>query len=145
MHDQLEELARRASQECLGAGVRQLARRITQTFDLHLGEVGLTLSQFNVMTAIVLMREEASAAHLSKSLHADRSTLSREIGILVSRGIVQPDQARGRTRPLALSEIGRALYQQAWEAWETACRDIDRLYGADRAKELLSLIHRLLD
>ena len=144
MHHELEEMACRVPAQCLGTAVRQLARRVTQTYDYYLGVVGLTLSQFNVMSAILLLQDEASAARIGRHLDADRSTISREIALLVSREFVELGSTQGRTQCLGLSEKGERVYLRAWEAWETACGEIDRTYGVERSRDLCKTIHGML-
>lgn len=144
MQHKLIDLAGQTLQLCPGLSVRRFARRLTQCFDRHLGKAGLTLSQFNLLTAILLLREEATAAEIARQLDADRSTLSRELSLLNGRGLIETAQIKGRKQSLKLSADGESLYREAWNHWQNGAKELDALYGAERMMHLRRQLQELL-
>lgn len=144
MHHELRPLAAQTYALCTGLSVRRLARRLTQSFERHLSTSELTLSQFNVLTAIILLGEEATAAEVARQLDADRSTLSRELSLLKERGLIETWQITGRKHALQLSPEGDSLYQVAWTSWEAGVRELEATYGATQMQELQRVLKALL-
>jgi DNA-binding MarR family transcriptional regulator len=144
MQHELATFANQALQVCPGLSVRRLARRLTQSFDRHLSKTGLTLSQFAVLSAILLLEEEATAAEIARQLDADRSTLSRELSLLESRGLIETREIKGRRRALKLSLEGEALYREAWKNWQSGANEVDAIYGVERVSQIQRLLQELL-
>jgi DNA-binding MarR family transcriptional regulator len=144
MQHELNALADQAARLCLGAQVRRITRRLTLAFDRHLGQAGLTLSQFNVLSAILLLEDQATAAEIARQLDADRSTLSRELGLLEERGLIETRLVTGRRRLLQLSQAGEQLYAEAWAHWQRASEEMDAIYGAERVMRMQQLIREFL-
>ena len=102
---------------------------MTAIFDEELRPLGLISSQHTLLGCILRMGA-ATRAELSRANHMDRSTLTRNLQVLIDAGWVEEiaDEARGRQRPLHLTEIGENLFFSSLPAWRA---------GQERAAKLL--------
>lgn len=128
---------------CNALAIRQAARYVTQVYDRHLGEAGLTSSQFSVLAAIAQATEPTMAA-LADWLVMDRTTLVRALqpmqrdGLVMSKAV--PDS---RAAELQLTPRGQALIKAAHPHWQAAQQEIDDKFGAVRAQALREALYEL--
>src|SRR3954451_12809980 len=102
--------------ECIAVRVRALNRAITALYDDALRPHGLRVGQLNLLVAVARMGP-ARPADLCRALRMDKSTLSREVGVLRRNGWLEAEDGGGRSRPLRLSPSGRSLLEQVVPAW----------------------------
>ncbi|MGF6534002.1 MULTISPECIES: MarR family winged helix-turn-helix transcriptional regulator [Paraburkholderia] len=117
--------------------IRQAARYVSQLYDRHLTEVGLTITQFSILSRI------SRAASMTMKVLADqmvmeRTTLVRAIQPLQRDGLLQSRSAatKGRELALSLTEAGEAKLAAARVCWHAAQDDFERRFGAQRAASL---------
>lgn len=110
----------RAFPACALASTRRTARLLTQLYDSHLSEHGVEAAQF----ALLMMLEKSAdkgQAGLCRALGMDKTTLSRNLKVLRSRGWVESVVGEdARRRRLLLTEEGRTLLATAKPAWRRA-------------------------
>ena len=135
--DDIARLSREVAAECLGSRLRMLARSVSAIYQEMLTPLGLTVAQFNILTALILA-ERMSPAALSSRLRLEKSTISRNLRLMASNGWVQL-QGAGRSLQLTPSAQGRLLYKKAHPSWRKAQQHTSKLLGADgtRAVEVL--------
>lgn len=130
--------------KCTALAVRQAARYVTQLYDRHLGEVGLTSSQFSVLVAIATAAAEPTMASVAEALVMDRTTLVRALQPMQRDGLlVQKAASTGRATALHLTPRGLALLKAAETHWRAAQQEIDDKFGADRASALREALFAL--
>jgi len=126
---------------CTCFRLRRTSRRMTQIYDAHLAAVGLTLTQYSLLAHLVRI-EPPSIHGLADIMGMDRTTLSRNLKPLLARElVVQKTCSDRRSRRIALSEAGEALWAQAKPLWRAAQNEIQQRLGEQDTAEL----HRLLD
>jgi DNA-binding MarR family transcriptional regulator len=126
---------------CTCFRLRRTSRRMTQIYDAHLAAVGLTLTQYSLLAHLVRI-EPPSIHGLADIMGMDRTTLSRNLKPLLARELVmQKTCADRRSRRIALTETGEALWGQAKPLWRAAQNEIQQRLGDHDTAEL----HRLLD
>jgi DNA-binding MarR family transcriptional regulator len=124
-------------EECNCFALRQAARFVTQMYERHLSQVGVTAAQFTILSRLA-GRSDATAAELSDDLVMDRTTLVRALKPLQRDGLVLTAAAEHDTRTLVyrLSASGLRRYDKAHALWQEAQAEFEQLMKRDRAKAL---------
>jgi DNA-binding MarR family transcriptional regulator len=119
-------------EECLGTRIARLHRQISRRFDAELRQFGLTLPQFEVLSELVVFGAPARPSDIAGWLDLERSTVSRNLDVLVQRGFLQVAEtsATGRTTRVALTEAGYGAVAEAGPAWSGAQAWINDAFGA---------------
>ncbi|HEY1998917.1 MarR family transcriptional regulator [Paraburkholderia sp.] len=123
--------------ECNCFALRQAARYVTQIYERHLGEVGLTAAQFTILAKLA-RTPEATMIEIADAMVMDRTTLVRALKPLQRDGFVVSEASEhdGRTYLLSLSESGKETFAQAAVAWRNAQAEFEGKFGQGRAKAL---------
>lgn len=123
---------------CIAGNLRRVSRAVAKVYDDALRPSGLRGTQFNMMTAIILMGP-VTISKLARVLVMDRTTLTRNLGPLHKQGLVDivpgDDQ---RIRIIAITNEGKQMYQQALPLWAMAQDEIASKLGKNRVKSLLA-------
>ena len=103
---------------CLIARARLISRVVTNIFDEELRALGLVSSQHTLLGSIMRLGM-ATRAEIGRANHIDRSTLTRNLKVMMDAGWIEEvaDQAHGRQRPLRLSKAGEDLLFASIPAW----------------------------
>jgi DNA-binding MarR family transcriptional regulator len=141
----LQHTARRGvsseiASNCLLTRTRQISRVLTAIYDEELRPFGINAPQFSLLVLIMELGP-LSRSDLGRRNHHDRSTLTRNLQPLVSQGWVceGPVQSDGRSRPLSLTEQGKALLHDAAAAWSVAQTKAKALLGNVGATALMDI------
>jgi DNA-binding MarR family transcriptional regulator len=117
--------------------IRQAARYVSQIYDRHLANVGLTITQFSLLgrlkrTGPMTMRQLAEAMRL------ERTTLVRAIQPLRRNALVSSEAlgADPRALSIALTDAGDARLQAGREHWYAAQAEFEHRFGERRAAAL---------
>ena len=104
----------------------------TKAYDNALRPCGLRTTQFTLLAS--LNRDgEASIGDLSKRLAIDGTTLTRNLEILVRRGLIENVVADdARVRNVRLTKLGKAAYEEAMPLWRHAQRRALQVLGSER-------------
>lgn len=129
MSDSTHRLASKIAGSCLCSKARRLVRVLTRTYNEALRPHGLTAAQLNLLVGIELM-EKASASELGRRLEIERSTLSRNLGLLQEHGWIRVAETAARQqKSVSLTASGRKKLLQAYGAWEEAQESARRILG----------------
>jgi DNA-binding MarR family transcriptional regulator len=117
----LFELSMDMKDHCVVYRWRMLSRLITTIYEEALRPLDLTTSQLNIL-AIVAGMGEAGPRHIAHFMQMEKSTVSRALGPLLRRGLLEahqePDDARSfRVR---LSHEGESVFRRAHPLWREA-------------------------
>jgi len=125
-------------------GVRLVSRSVTEIYDHRLRVFGITAAQFILLSLI--NRRPITRADIARLQHLERSTLTRNLKIILSRGWVEEvrDNADGRSRPIALTEAGKELLRKAEPEWRTAEIEATALLGTDGMMIIVSVADHIL-
>ncbi|WP_119392686.1 MarR family winged helix-turn-helix transcriptional regulator [Taklimakanibacter lacteus] len=129
--------ARQAVATCVGLNVRQAARQITRVFDERLAESGLTLAQFGLLAHIAAAEDDTIGA-LAQRTGLEQSTLSRNLRLLESAGLVEIAIVERdlRRRLVWLTENGAHRLDKALPAWRATNKALAKVVGLEEAKAL---------
>jgi DNA-binding MarR family transcriptional regulator len=119
--------------------IRQAARYVSQLYDRHLGNVGLTITQFSLMgrlkrTGPMTMRQMAEAMRMQ------RTTLVRTIQPLRRNGLISSETLGTDVRALSigLTAAGEERLQAGRKHWYAAQGEFEDRFGEQRAAALRS-------
>ncbi|MEK7954421.1 MarR family winged helix-turn-helix transcriptional regulator [Luteolibacter soli] len=130
---------------CLLMRTRLISRVLTGIYDEALREFGLTSPQFALLVVISRMAP-ASRAEIGRRHHQDRSTLTRNLKLMLSGGWIKevPGDAGGRARPLVLTAAGTSLLKKVAPAWRKAQEQAKTLLGDDNVVAIADMAKRLM-
>lgn len=128
------------TQGCLLTRTRRLSRLITNTYDQALRPFGVSAPQFSLLVLIAKFGP-ASRAEIGRVNYQDRSTLTRNLALLLAEGWVRElDSEGGRSRPIEISPKGRQLLASAAPAWRQAQAEARELIGEEAATNILRVV-----
>jgi DNA-binding MarR family transcriptional regulator len=106
---------------CLATRTRRISRVVTAIYDEELRPFGINSPQFTLLVLICRLGS-ASRAEIGRVNHQERSTLTRNLQVMLSEGWVEEIQheAGGRSRPIALTPAGKTMLYCAAPAWRQA-------------------------
>lgn len=124
------------ARECVANQLRTLSRVVTGIYEKELRPLKLKAGQMMVL-AITERRGRVRAAEISRMLHVDASTLSRNLERMRARGWLELAEGDDeRSRPLQLTASGREILGEAILAWERAQAKAVTLLGDDGVADL---------
>ncbi len=122
--------------ECFAGNARMAARSATKLYDERLRPAGLRATQLAVLWAVLAL-EPVTARRLAAAIVCDETTLSRNLKVLASDGLIElaPGDDR-RSRLVTLTRTGRRALERALPLWERAQADMRKRLGAQNAGAL---------
>ncbi len=130
---------------CLIARARLISRVVTNIFDDELRPLGLVSSQHTLLGSIMRMGT-ATRAEIGRANHIDRSTLTRNLKLMMDAGWIEEvtGEAHGRQRPLRLSRQGEDLLFASIPAWRAGQRRATAMLGEAGASAIRNLANDIL-
>jgi DNA-binding MarR family transcriptional regulator len=134
------------SRGCTCLRLRKASRRVSQIYDQHLEQFGLTVTQYDVLGHLASF-EGISIGELAEKLVMDPTTLTRNLRPLERQGLVavKPDRRDRRARSLQLTASGRKGFERARSGWVRAQRYIERVIGDLETPALNAALDRVLE
>ncbi len=130
--------------DCTCFSLRKASRAVSQLYDDAFREIGIRGTQFSLLVAIKTA-EPVLVTRLAEFTVMDRTTLTRNLDILVKQNLVQISPGRDRrTRVVSLSEQGEAVLATAYPLWRQTQSQIEALMQEQRLKALLSELSGLV-
>lgn len=128
---------------CLLTRTRRISRVITGIYDEALRPHGINAPQFSLLVLIAKL-DGASRAEIGRANHQDRSTLTRNLALLLGEGWIDEivPQA-GRSRPIVITDRGREVLTSAAAAWRSAQARAKQLLGEDGEAAILGVADRM--
>ncbi len=105
--------------DCACYNTRKAARLLAQAYDRALEPSGLKNTQFSALAAISGSDDGLTITDLAGKMSVDRTTLTRNLNVLVRHGLVRIDAgADARSKLVALTAAGRKALDKAIPLWE---------------------------
>ena len=122
---------------CTNANLRKATRAVTQVYDAALQPSGLRATQFALLGAL-MKRGEMPLTQLADVMVMDRTTLTRNLKLLVEKGLIHIGPgADQRVRSISVTDDGGRAVKEATRHWRKAqSRLVDGL-GEARWRSLL--------
>jgi DNA-binding MarR family transcriptional regulator len=117
--------------DCLAVRVRIIARSVTAPYDRAVAPHGVTIAQVHLMAALAEVGP-CAPGRLGEALQLERSTVSRNLDLLVKAGYVSvPESDAKGMRQVALSAKGRHKIEAVMPQWREAQKEAVTLLGQD--------------
>ena len=118
--------------------VRKASRMISQAYDAALQPSGLRNTQFSLLT-VLANNGPLPVTGLARLLGMDRTTLTRNLGVMTRTGLVATRAGDdSRIRLVHLTEVGRTTLDAALPYWENAQQTFLARFGAERWERMLA-------
>lgn len=126
--------------QCVVLNARMAARAVSRRYDRKLKPYGITAAQFGIMGALARHGGE-SVTEISERLAMDRTTASRNLDLLVRKGLAESlEVEKGNVRACRLTNKGQALVDKLGPKWQEAQQELRTvLPDADLNKTLETL------
>jgi DNA-binding MarR family transcriptional regulator len=129
---------------CVCTSLRMTTRAVTRLYDRALAGTGLRATGY-----AILARLEAegplSLGSLAARLALERTSCSREVGLLAESGLVRVSVGGDRRqRLLALTPAGKRRLARARPRWRRVQADVADVYGTAETRRLLAALRALL-
>jgi DNA-binding MarR family transcriptional regulator len=130
---------------CMLMRTRLISRVLTAIYDDELRPFGIVSPQFALLV-IISEIEPATRAEIGRYHHQDRSTLTRNLKIILSEGLVEEvkDEKGGRGRPIVLTQAGKNLLLKGAPAWRVAQVQAQALLGKDGVAAVMDIANRIM-
>ncbi len=126
-----------APANCTCFNLRKAARAVTQAYDEALKPIGLRATQLQLL-AVIAAKGPAGMTELARTLVMDRTTLTRNLKPLLQQGLLEGVEAADqRQRPIAVTERGRDMLDQARPHWTRVQTRMVEGLGEERWSRLL--------
>jgi DNA-binding MarR family transcriptional regulator len=136
----VSEIAESTSAACISTRIRQLSRIITRVYDDAMRPLGITASQFTLLTQLA-QQDGITAVEIGHALDIEKSTLSRNLKRLLALGHITMDPPAGRRgRGLHLTPKGQNVIQQGYPVWREAQTRTIRVLGPESRNTLDGLL-----
>jgi len=110
--------------DCVSYRLRRAGRIAAKFYDNELKPSGLRNTQFALMASLNRLGE-TSIGDLSEALATDGTTLTRNLEVLVRRGLIENVEADdGRVRNVRLTELGNVTFEEALPLWQEAQQQV---------------------
>jgi DNA-binding MarR family transcriptional regulator len=108
------------------------------------GRFGLKIPEWRVM-AVLGERSSATQRELGEATAMDKVTVNRASKALVDRGLLgrAPNETDGRSHHLALTAVGRELYDQIVPLALSVEDELETVLSADEARILSGILEKL--
>ena len=123
---------------------RLLSKAVTAICDDKLRPFGISSTQFALLIAVCRI-EPVTRAEIARLQHLNKSTLTRDLKAVLSEGWIEEvrKSANGRSRPVALTRVGKELILNARPAWLKAQVQAEALLGVDGITALINITDRI--
>jgi DNA-binding MarR family transcriptional regulator len=130
------------SDDCFA--IRQAARHISKLYERHLSEVGITPTQFSILSTLGRC-PKLTMVELAEAMVMDRTTLVRVLKPLLRSGLVVTPAEEQSNRRLRVVLTGRGLTKLGESAahWAAAQASFERSFGQQQAAHLRSELFRM--
>jgi DNA-binding MarR family transcriptional regulator len=130
---------------CVLMRTRLIARAISSIHDKLLQPYGLNSAQLALLM-VMYQKGPSTRAEIGRHHHQDRSTLTRNLRVMMGRGWVGEDvtSVKGRTRPIGVTASGIDIILRAKPAWEVGQREAKAILGIAGTKSVMDVAGCLL-
>ncbi len=137
------EIGLSEAQSCLGFALRKADRSATRRFDAALRSSGLRSTQFNLLVFLDAVGT-ATTSTLADGMAIDRTTLTRNLALLVENGWVRAEPGVDRrSRNFSITPHGRRRALNALPAWRSAQAGLAAILGRKPFEELREQLAKL--
>lgn len=124
--------------DCISYRLRRAARIAAKRFDDALRPAGLRNTQFTLLAALQDLGATSIGA-LASELATDSTTLTRNLDVLLRRGLVEDiPMEDGRIRAVRLTAEGQAVFEKALPLWRGMQAELLEVLAGERWPQMMS-------
>lgn len=129
---------------CLCTNIRKLSRIVTRLYDAELKQTPLNINQLGIMLTISGL-EEPYIGDLAEKLVMEKSTLSRNLGVLEEMGfiIIKINTMKKSQKIVSVTQSGMNAITQSYPPWDNIQRKISSSFGNERFLQAIQLLNQL--
>jgi DNA-binding MarR family transcriptional regulator len=130
---------------CMCYNLRKTSRAITQLYDKMLEPSGIPITQFSLLVEISISKSP-TITKLANEMIVDRTTLTRNLGILERQGlvdIIELDNDK-RIKNIIITNKGKEVLSKALPLWEKAQLNVIEGFGKVNSKDMLSGLSKII-
>lgn len=130
---------------CACFNIKRTARVVAQAYEKAMESTGLTNTQFSAL-AVLSMAAPITITELSRVMETERTTLTRNLKLLVRDGLVAIEPgADPRSKLVQLTAEGRARLKAATPLWQETQAAVLRHFGRQNWLEMQSQLQSLAE
>lgn len=117
---------------CICISARRAANALTRLYDEALASLGLKLTQYSLLRTIE-RHVELTVNELSQKTGLDRTTLTRNLAVLESHGLIKIKKVKEdlRKNKISISAVGVKTLTKAGPLWKLAQEKAKLVLGKD--------------
>ena len=117
---------------------------MTAIYDAELDACGINIAQYSLMR-LVINNNPISLTRLGDIAGLDRSTVGRNVAVLVRQGWLQVDRddIDKRQQQVSITPDGETLIRKAFPAWQRCQHIIEERLGVDNVRTLRHIFHQI--
>jgi DNA-binding MarR family transcriptional regulator len=126
---------------CVANNLRKVSRAIVQAYEEALKPSGITISQFSTLGTLNLVGP-MPISKLAEQMDLDRTTLARNLELLVRTGLVEieNDVNDQRVKVVRITEKGLLTLEQAAPLWVKAQHHFVKGLGLSEVEDLMDTL-----
>lgn len=131
------------SSVCYCINLRRAAQSLTEYYDAALKKYGISINQYSIMQNL-RENQPCSTTKLAEIIRLDRTTLVRNLKILLEKGLIKDEKESGRrARRLSVTERGSELLDAAAVSWKKAQEDLEQFIGKEETLTIMKALLRI--
>jgi DNA-binding MarR family transcriptional regulator len=140
------DLCMRVRAMCACNQLRRATRGITQLYEAEMASCGVKVTQLPILVGL-RSEGDLSVTRLAGALSLDRTTLTRNLGVLEKRGLIRmtEDLDDARVRMVSLTPDGEQVLSGALACWEGVQDVVEERFGKERLRALYDELAALAD
>lgn len=126
---------------CYCKNLRDFTRKMTAIYDAELAAYDINITQYSLLRLIV-NNNPVSLTQLGDIAELDRSTVGRNVTVMVRQGWlkVDRDDMDKRQQQVFITPEGEALVREALPAWQKCQQIIEERIGTEQ----IGILHNIL-
>lgn len=128
---------------CLMLNFREVCRELTQIYEEQLKTIGLYSTQYTLLVSLIL-QEPQQISSLAKTIGLDRTTLTRNLSLLVKKGWVTYEKSSdSRKKIVKITRDGQNILDLAFPIWQKVQNMFIEDLGKKNFNEILSNLKQM--
>lgn len=116
---------------------------LTTFYDNQLKCIGITIKQFCLLDNLNKLHE-ASTSELAQKVNLERSTITRNLQILITKGWIYDKAKSGqRAHKYSLTEEGITIHKKASELWKHTQQKAENIIGKEKLNDFMDILYQL--
>ncbi|MCI9353346.1 MAG: winged helix-turn-helix transcriptional regulator [Firmicutes bacterium] len=131
--------------KCYCMTINRAGNAIMDFYDTAFAEAGITSKQYSLLLRLSKLKQ-ANVVEIAEYVNLERSTVTRNIKILISKGwVCDVAKENERGHKYIVTEKGKKQIETTKYYWEKCQKEIKELLGEERIQNLMECLYILQD